>query len=137
MSETYLASGSNDQPSANETITIFEVHQVMDSQSDASSTDEDQWDAENFDDPYDAERLSQELNAGKDNLYLARVYLAHRMATRKYRAAKGKFGPRRRFGRRRIAKKFTRRGPSRFGKTGPSRGFFIGEVHRSQWCAFG
>ncbi len=51
-----------------------------------------------------------------------------RKATRKYRAAAGRFGPKRRFKRQYAGRRYTKRGPSK-GKGGgrSRRGFFIGE----------
>ena len=69
-------------------------------------------------------------------MYLARLYWAKRLSDRKYRAAKGRFGPKRRFRARALAKRYTRRGPPQHlgggkgekGITGhPRKGFFIGE----------
>eukprot|EP00973_Karenia_brevis_P052343 7274043-Karenia_brevis.AAC.1 len=50
-----------------------------------------------------------------------------RSATRKYRAATGKFGPRNKFQKKKFGQRFTKKGPKdRFGR--PSRGFFIGQT---------
>ena len=70
-------------------------------------------------------RPNLEQTRGRDPSYLAQLYWTQRKAIRKFRAPKGKFGPKSCFRPSRIAKRFTRRGPSR-GDT-PARGFFVGE----------
>ena len=113
-----------DRPSS---VTIYEVTGIDDPDS-SSDTDEDQWSEENAGDPYDAERLAAEQAAAKqDRNYLAQLYWAQRVGQRRYRAAKGKFGPKRSFGGKRLAKRFTRRGPPAPGSGSSSqKGFFIG-----------
>ena len=52
---------------------------------------------ENLHDPYTSEELRAEAKRGReDPIYLARCYWKMREVTRKYRAAAGRFGPRRR-----------------------------------------
>ena len=96
--------------------------------SDSEASDDEMWRKENDEDPYNAERLSLELSTAKaDPMYLAELWWAKRVATRRYRAAKGRFGPNKRHGVNKVAKRFTRRGPAnRFGK--PSKGFFIEDI---------
>jgi len=107
------------------TVTLLSLDNIDDSDSEYSS--DETWLAEDGEDPYDGERLEAELAYAKsDPMYLAELYWAKRLATRRYRAAKGKCGPRKRFHPRKIAKRFTRRGPG--GKGGSTtQGFFMGE----------
>ena len=60
-------------------------------------TSEEQWARENEHDPYDEETLRAEAKRGRDDpYYLATCYWKMRKYTRKYRAAAGRFKPRRR-----------------------------------------
>ena len=111
------------------TVTIYEVIGMEDPQSD-SDTDDSQWEEEGQADPYDAERLQAEIQAAKqDPTYLSQLYWAQRKAQRRYRAASDKFGPSRSFKKRKLARRFTRRGPPAPGAPARSsrKGFFIGE----------
>ena len=106
-------------------IQVFNVDGFHDPDSD-SDTDDDDWDEENLKDPYSAERLRSEEQQGADPAYLAELYWAARVATWRYRAAAGKFRPRRQEKRQKFSKRFTRLGPpGRNGK--PQKGFFVGE----------
>ena len=101
--------GHTSEGSGNDLITVYDLDQVADSESEGSSTDEEQWAEENLHDPYPRERLEAEQQAARDPQYLTTVWLSQRMATRRYRAAKNTFGPKHEFGGRKIARKFTKR----------------------------
>ena len=86
-----------------------------------SETDSEQWTYENAIDTYDGTRKAAEkAKADADPFYIAELYWQMRRISRKFRAARGKFHPRRRRGRRTFLK---RKG---FRK-GTKRGFFLGE----------
>ena len=88
------------------------------------------WTKEDLEDPYTPERWEQEEREGTTNpIYLAHLWWAQRKATRRFRAAPEKFGPKKKFHPRKMAKRFTRRGPSKGnGKGGSQTGWlFIGE----------
>jgi len=107
-------------------IALLNLEGIADSESDEDTSDE-QWERENKEDPYDSLRLEAEEKEAKENpIYVAELYWAKRRADRRYRAAKGRFGPKKKYHPRKIAKRFTKRGPT--GKYGSSiKGFFIGE----------
>ena len=113
-------------------VYLLDLEGIPDSDSDVD-TDDDLWNAENREDPYSSERIQQEVAEAKANpMYLAELYWAKRIADRRFRAAKGRFGPKKRFHPRKMAKKFTRRGPMKGGKGykgggSAMKGFFIGE----------
>ena len=130
---SFLAAGHEGSHETNDIITIYEICEFG-SSSDGSSTCTEQWEEENLADPWDQQKLELERSVGAaDGTYLTQLYWAQRRAQRRYRAAAGKFAPRRHVHRKRIAKKFTRRGPSGPGGPGgsrirgPRKGFFIQE----------
>ena len=105
-------------------LSVYDVHeQSPDGEADPDVTDEEQWEEENSCDPYDSARLQAERErADADPLYLSQLYWQARVSTRKYRAAKGTFGPKRRFGDRKpFAKRFARRGPTKARGKGKGR----------------
>ena len=115
--------GGND---ANGSTTVWDWKDIPDSSD--SDTDDSVWADENIHDPYTSDRLAAEEAEGKSNpSYLASCFWAMRKAQRRFRAASGKFAPRQKFRPRKIAKKFTKRGPpSNFGgRSRPMKGFFI------------
>jgi len=64
-------------------------------------------------DPFSGAQLSEMQSiAPTSAIFLAELNWSKRVATRKYRADKGKFGPRSKFGPQKIAKRFTRPVPS-------------------------
>ena len=115
------------QRSADATATVLlSLGGIEDSDSDFS--DEDTWQREDREDPYSPSMLeAEQQKAAANPEYLHELYWTKRKATRKFRAAKGRFGPRVRFHPRKLGNKFTRRGLSaRTG--GPTRkGFFVGQ----------
>ena len=121
-------------------LTLYDLGDFPDSS--GSETGSEWWEEENKEDPYDNGRLQAEREAAEaDPMYTAQLFWAMRKAQRRFRAAKGKFGPRKKFAPRRIGKRFTRRGPSaprgRYGGSGSDggrRGFFIGEHFVSLEC---
>ena len=109
-------------------ITIYDLGECADDASEGWSTDDSFWAREEEDDPYPPERLAAErAAAAADPLYCSQLFWAARSAERKFRAASGNFGPRRKFKRRAAGKRYTTRGPPRAGSTKPRRGFFIGQ----------
>lgn len=103
--------------------------------SDDSSSDEEQWEREGYHlgDPWDNDRLEEERKNGHDQSYLADLYLQMRKSIRRYRLAKGQFGPRRRF-KPRISKRVSaeymkkqkRSSYKKNGATIKRHGFFLG-----------
>ena len=92
-------------------LTLYNWEGVDDA-SDSEVSNEETWLAENAHDPYTPERLAneQQLAAGNGK-YLKDLFWARRVATRRFRAAKGKFGPRSRFKIRKMSKRVTKWGP--------------------------
>jgi hypothetical protein len=118
---------------------IYSIKDIAadDADDDSSITDSEQFDLEDREDPYSADRLRDEAAAGKDPMYRASVWWAHRQTGRRLKAVRNKFGPRRNFAGRKLGKKFTRRGPLKgkkgdgkdFGKSKSySKGFFIADT---------
>ena len=100
----------------------------VDDDSDSDVSDEESWLAEESRDPYDAERIAHEQAMARDNGgYLEQLMWAKRVATRRLRAAQGKFGPRSRFKFRKMTKLVTRRGPPARPGGKRRKGFFIDE----------
>ena len=98
-------------------ISIYEIEEIT-TQSDSDSceeyTDDEQWEAENDEDPWDEDRLKEEVKrANEDPHYLHELFWAMRKSIRRYRAARGRFRPRARRGRRNTARRYTTRGPNR------------------------
>ena len=94
------------------------------------STDSEYWARENLEDPWPEEKLQAERQSAEaDPLYMAHVFWTKRVADRRWRAAKGRFHPRRhRRGRKTVARRLTRRGPTGGGSKKARKGFFIGEA---------
>ena len=106
-------------------LTLYDVgDRVSNSDSDEWATTTTWWEIENREDPIDE---AEEEARGKDPQYLSDVFWAARIAKRKYRAAKGRFQPRSRKGRKSVGKRYTRRGPMNRTTGTPQRGFFIGQ----------
>ena len=128
--------GSSRFPNVSQTTTgglplenggCFNVNDADFSDTSSDYSDEESWARENKEDPYDPARLAQEQNNGKDPEYRAQLYWAKRVATRRYRAATGRFKPRKAVRHSKIAKRFTRRGPSAR-HAAPRKGFYIEDV---------
>ena len=111
-------------PNTVDQVFLYDLKGFYDDNEDEDS-DEEQWHAENDIDPYSPEDLRREAEHGGDRGYVAELYWVKRKAERKYAAARDRFGPRKRFAPRALAKRFMRRGPSK-GRA-PQRGFFINE----------
>ena len=93
------------------TVTLLNLDAIGDSGSDYS--DDQTWARENVEDPYSDSRLAElRQQAQGDPLFLGNLYWASRLATRELRAARGKFGPRARYAPLKVAKLYTKRGPS-------------------------
>ena len=106
--------------------------------SDDSSSDEEQWahGGHDFANPWIADQLAHGRQCGQDPSYLADLHWQARKLIRRYQAAKGKFGPRRRF-RPRISKRLSADAVKNFQRKATSklnnrqkfvarRGFFLG-----------
>ena len=116
-----------DQEQTFPTLSELEVWDTGIPDSDSESSTEEQWARENQQDPWSQERLDAEESLGKDPGHLREVFWQVRKAVRRFRAARGKFGPRRAFRQRKFKKTFRRSGPSSL-KTGrPQKGFYIGD----------
>jgi len=91
-------------------LTLYDVDdRVSNSDSDEWATTTTWWEIENREDPIDE---AEEEARGKDPQYLSDVFWAARTAERKYRAAKGRFQPRNRKGRKSVGKRYTLGVPS-------------------------
>ena len=120
----YQPSAYHAAPLANSSTSPCEIDDFPDS---SDSSGSEYWDEENGEDPWPADRLEEERNKARaDPTYITQCFWAMRKAVRKYRAVKGKFGPRRRFQPRKLGKRFTRRGPGGEGNK-PRKGSFVGE----------
>ena len=116
-------------------VDIYEVESDDSGGESEWETDDETWEKEQFQDNWLPGDLQDEARRGRDSTYLAETYWAARKAERKYRAAKGRFGPKRSFrkGGRSSSRPRSFRGRSR--TRGPMRrkgkGFFIGETYVS------
>ncbi len=75
---------------------IYEVEEDPGGESDWE-TDDETWEKEQFQDNWLPGDLRDEAEKGKNPTYLAETYWTARKADRKYRAAKGMFGPKKNF----------------------------------------
>lgn len=107
--QAYLGEVSDE---SEEGITVYDLDLIDDGPSEGSSTNESQWAEENLQYPFPPERLAAEQNAAQDPNYVQKLWLSQRMATRCYRAARGRFGPRKRFTCRRLGRKYAQGGPA-------------------------
>ena len=127
----FHASGSRDGDDSPR-IAYYDLGDAVEGSSDGDnsdnwSTDTEEWREENKQDPYPDVRLRDEEEKGKVPGYISEVWWAARKAVRRYRAAKGKFGPRRGSRHKKVGKRFWHPKGKRFGKgRRPRRGFFIG-----------
>ena len=115
---------------SNDSNIIWTLFDLEDGKDGASSwaSDEEYWNREDREDPWPQERIDAEVRASaEDPMHKTNCFWQMRKATRRFRAASGKFGPRTKFKRQAVGKRFTKRGPP--GPTGrPQRGFFIEET---------
>ena len=89
-----------------ETLMIYDVTELMDHDDSSTDSDEDQWEDEHLKDPWDTTRIAQEeALIASDPDHLSKCYWQARKTHRRYRFAKRKFGPRRRFRPRKIGHK--------------------------------
>ena len=106
---------------------IVDGHHLVDGSDGGVSPCEEQWAFEGEHDPLDADEVRQFQCSSASQV--AGLYLAMRKAVRQHRAAKGRFGPRRRFNGSSIERRFRRKGlHARFGGTARN-GFSIGEAY--------
>jgi len=78
-------------------VDIYEVEGEESGGESEWETDDETWEKEQFQDVWHAEDLEEEAERGRDPTYLAETYWTARKADRKYRAAKGMFGPKKNF----------------------------------------
>ena len=104
------------------------TYQVAEQVSDSDSweTDDEVWEAEGYQDPWTKADLREEKRkADADPGYLTDVYWTARTAERRYRAATGRFAPKKTFRKRENGKKnVVWQGPTQ-GSGRPTKGFFI------------
>ena len=112
------------------TVTLFDLEEAN-PDDEEWYTDDESWEKENMEDPYPQDQLEAERTAARaDPAYLTSLFWAARKAERRYRAAAGRFRPRK-SGRqqvgKRLVKKTTMRGPNR----GPL--FRLTMFRKSRW----